>query len=69
MLKYLSSLGKSSAALGMSVGNLWHGMVSYKSHVSLSDLCHGMASCKSHVSELKNWMPMHLKTKKSQVSG
>ena len=50
-LKYLSLLGKSSASLGMSVGDLWHGMVSGKSHVS----------------ELKNWMPKHLKKKKPSV--
>ena len=30
---------------------------------SVSDLWHGMTSRKSHVSELKNWMPMHLKQK------
>ena len=39
-LEWLSSLGKSSASLGMSVSDLWR----------------GMASRKSHVSELKNWM-------------
>ena len=39
----MSRLGKSSASLGMSVSDLWRGMVSRKSHVS----------------KLKNWMPMH----------
>ena len=28
-----------------------------------------MASRKSHVSELKNWMPMHSKTKKAKCPG
>ena len=37
--------------------------------MSVGDLWRGMASRKSHVRELKNWMPMHSKTKKSQVSG
>ena len=32
--------------------------------VSVSDLWHGMVSRKSHVSKLKNWMPMHSKNKK-----
>ena len=44
-LKCLSPLGKSSALLGMSVGDLWRGMVSRKSHVS----------------KIKNWMPKHSK--------
>ena len=29
--------------------------------MSVGDLWHGIASCKSHVSELKNWMPSHSK--------
>ena len=33
----------------------------------MSDLWHGMVSRKSHVSELKHWMPMHSKTKKPSV--
>ena len=45
----MSPIGKSSASLGMSVSDVWH----------------GMASRKSHVSELKNWMPMHSKKKPS----
>ena len=32
--------------------------------VSVSDLWHGMVSPKSHVRKLKNWMPMHSKNKK-----
>ena len=36
--------------------------------MSAGDLWRGMASRKSHACELKNWMPMHSKTKKSQVS-
>ena len=48
-LEWLSTLGKSSASLGMSVGDLWRGMV----------------SCKSHVSELKNWIPRRSKKKPS----
>ena len=44
-LKYLSPLGKSTASVVMSVGDLWR----------------GVASRKSHVRELKNWMPMHSK--------
>ena len=47
----MSPLGKSSATLGMSVSDHWH----------------GMASRKSHVTELKNWMAMHSKTKKTSV--
>ena len=43
----MSPLGKASASLGVSVGDLWRGMVSHKSHVS----------------ELKNWMPKHSKKK------
>ena len=35
--------------------------------MSVSDLWRGMASRKWHVSELKNWMPMHSKTKKPSV--
>ena len=50
-LKCLSPLGKSSASLGMNVGDLWR----------------GMASRKSHVSELKNWMPMHSKNPSVRV--
>ena len=37
--------------------------------MSVSDLWRGMASLKSHVSELKNWMPMHSKTKKAKCAG
>ena len=33
-LEWLKSLGKSSASLGMSVGDPWQGMASPKSHVS-----------------------------------
>ena len=44
-LKCLSPLGKSFVSLGTSVGDLWR----------------GMASRKSHVSELKDWVPMHSK--------
>ena len=44
-LKCLSPLRKSSASLGMSVGDLWRVIVSRKSQVS----------------ELKNWMPKHSK--------
>ena len=51
-LKCLSPLGKSSASLGMSVGDLWRGMTSRKSHVT----------------ELKNWMPMHWVGAKSQIT-
>ena len=29
--------------------------------MSVGDLWHGIASCKSHVSELKNWMSSHSK--------
>ena len=32
--------------------------------VSVSDLWHDMVSCKSHVSELENWKPIHSKNKK-----
>ena len=31
--------------------------------MSVGDLWHGMVSCKSHASELKNWMPRHSKKK------
>ena len=49
MLKMPITLGKSSTSLGMSVGDLWRGIVSPKSQVS----------------ELKNWMPKHSKKKPS----
>ena len=29
--------------------------------MSVGDLWHGMVSCKSHVGELKNWIPKHSK--------
>ena len=34
---------------------------------SVSDLWHGIVSRKSHVSELKNWMPKHSKKKKKML--
>ena len=49
----MSPLGKSSASLGMSLGDLWHDIV----------------SCKSQVSELKSWMPKHSKKKKKPSVG
>ena len=51
-LKCLSPLGKSSAFLGMSVSDLWRGIVSGKSQVS----------------KLKNWMSKHSKKKKKMPS-
>ena len=44
-LKCLSPQGKSFVSLSTSVGDLWR----------------GMASPKSHVSKLKNWVAMHSK--------
>ena len=53
-LEWLLPLGKSSAFLGMSVSDLWLGIV----------------SCKSHVSELKYRIPKHSKKEKtSRVLG